>query len=162
ERAIDAWKAVLRLDPGNTQAPEALKALYEKHEKWNALVELLKSEADSIGDADPASKAERLRRLVPIYRDKLGLAVVAITTSNPILQAVPGDREALTALAKSYETTGRWNDLIQVLTRRAEAADDPGEKVALYMRIANLWIERFANYNQATAPLERVVEIEPD
>ncbi len=57
---------------------------------------------------------------------------------------------------------GRWNDLIQVLTRQADGADDPTKKVALYQRVADLWIEHFANYNQATEPLEEVVAIEPE
>ncbi len=162
ERAIDAWKAVLRLDPTHHEAPEALKALYERTEKWNALVELLKSEADHVPETHPERKVALLRHLIPIYRDKLGLDVMVINTYNAILQASPGDPEALEALASTYETTGRWNDLIGVLTRKGEASDDPAEKVSLYMRVANLWIERFANYNQATEPLERVIAIQPD
>ncbi|MCZ7679509.1 MAG: tetratricopeptide repeat protein [Sandaracinaceae bacterium] len=162
ERAIDAWKAVLRLDPTHPEAPEALKALYEKTEKWNALVELLKSEADHVPEGQPARKVALLRHLIPIYRDKLGLDVMVINTYNAILQLDPGDAEALDALASTYETTGRWNDLIGVLTRKAEATSDASEKVALYARVADLWIERFANYNQATEPLERVIQLEPD
>lgn len=162
ERAIDAWKAVLRLDPTHPEAPEALKGLYEKTEKWNALVELLKSEADHVPEGQPARKVALLRHLIPIYRDKLGLDVMVINTYNAILQLDPGDAEALDALASTYETTGRWNDLIGVLTRKAEATSDASEKVALYARVADLWIERFANYNQATEPLERVIQLEPD
>ncbi len=162
ERAIDAWKVVLRLDPTHPEAPEALKALYEKSEKWNALVELLKTEADHTPEDQPTRRAALLRHLVPIYRDKLGLDVMVINTYNTILQLVPTDLEALDALAATYESTGRWNDLIGVLSRKAEASEDPGEKVALYMRVADLWTERFANYNQATAPLEKIIELDPD
>ena len=162
ERAIDAWKAVLRLDPANAEAPEALKALYEKTGKWNALVELLKGEADLIPEDEPGKKAAMLRHLIPIYRDKLGLDVMVINTFNAILQLDPRDEEALDALASTYEETNRWNDLIAVLTRKAEASSDSSVKVELYLRVANLWIDRFANYNQATDPLEKVVEIEPE
>src|SRR5690606_25881725 len=118
ERAIDAWKAVLRIDPTHPDAPEALKALYEKTEKWNALVELLKGEADRVPDEQPARRAALLRHLIPIYRDKLGLDVMVINTWNAILQLDPSDREALAALAAAYESTGRSNDLIGVLTRK--------------------------------------------
>jgi tetratricopeptide (TPR) repeat protein len=161
ERAIDAWKAVLRIDPTHPEAPEALKALYEKSEKWNALVELLKGEADRVPEGKPERKVALLRHLIPIYRDKLGLDVMVINTYNAIIQLDGSDREALEALAGTYESTGRWNDLIGVLSRKADASTDPEEKVALYMRVASLWIERFANYNQATDPLEKVVQIDP-
>lgn len=162
ERAIDAWKAVLRIDPSHPEAPEALKTLYEKTEKWNALVELLKGEAGRVPADQPQRKAALLRHLIPIYRDKLGLDVMVINTWNAILQLEPNDDDALVALAEAYESTGRWNDLIGVLTRKAEASEDPAEKVSLYSRVAGLWIERFANYNQATDPLEKVIAIEPD
>ena len=162
ERAIEAWKVVLRIDPTHPDAPEALKALYEKTEKWNALVELLKGEADRVPDDQPTRKAALLRHLIPIYREKLGLDAMVINTWNAVLSLDPSDRDALSALATTYESTGRWNDLIGVLSRKADASDDPSEKVELYGRVADLWIERFANYNQATDPLEKLIAIEPD
>lgn len=162
ERAIDAWKQVLRLDPTNEQAPEALKALYEKAEKWNALVEMLKAEADAIPEDQTERKVALLRHLIPIYRDNLGLDVMVINTYNAVLALDPGDREALDALAATYESTNRWNDLIGVLVKQADAGSESDERVALYLRVANLWIDRFANYNQATQPLEKVIEIEPE
>ena len=112
----------------------------------------------------PRKKVALLRQLIPIYRDKarLGLDVMVINTYNAILTADPSDGEALEALASTYEATGRWNDLIGVLTRKAEASDDGAQKVELYLRVANLWIDRFANYNQATEPLEQVIAIEEE
>lgn len=162
DRAIDAWKVVLRLDPANEEAPRELRALYETSEKWNALVEVLKTEADHVSDDRPDAKVSLLRQLIPIYRDKLGLDVMVINTYNAILQLVPGDQEALEALAATYESTSRWNDLIGVLTKQADAETDPALRVDIYLRVANLWIERFANYNQATQPLELVIELEPE
>ncbi|MFK7988880.1 MAG: hypothetical protein AB8I08_22870, partial [Sandaracinaceae bacterium] len=162
ERAIDAWKSVLRMAPTHPEAPEALKALYEKTEKWNSLVELLKGEADAAPEDEPERKVAMLRHLVPIYRDKLGLDVMVINTYNAIIQLDPSDQEALDALAETYESTGRWNDLIKVLSKQADSSDDPERAVSLHMRVASLWIERFANYNQATAPLEQVIALEPE
>jgi len=162
ERAIDAWKHALRLDPTNPRAPERLKQLYRTAGKWNALVEVLKTEADAVPDEETERKVGLLREMIPIYRDQLGLDVMVINTWNAILSLDPGDPDALDALARTYESTNRWNDLIGVLTKQADASDDAEEKVATYLRVANLWIERFANYNQATEPLERVIEIEPE
>jgi tetratricopeptide (TPR) repeat protein len=160
ERSIDAWKTVLRLSSDSDEAPAALKELYTRTEKWNALVELLKTEADQA--EDPEAKVALLREAVPVYRDRLGLDVMVINTYTAILKLVPGDPEALEALATTYEATGRWNDLIKVLEQQAEATDDVDERVDLLIKVANLWIDRFANYNQATKPLERVVEIAPE
>jgi tetratricopeptide (TPR) repeat protein len=162
DRAIDAWKGVQRLDPQNGEAVAALRELYAKGGKWNALVEVLKAELDLLPPTDAEHRVALLREMVPIYRDKLSLDVMVINTFNAILQFVPDDVDALQALATTYETLGRWNDLILVLTKQADAETDKGKKVALYTRVANLWIERFANYNQATRPLELVFEIDPN
>ncbi|MCC7537243.1 MAG: hypothetical protein IT379_13555, partial [Deltaproteobacteria bacterium] len=159
ERAIDAWKAVQRLDPENAEAPNALKALYRSAGKWNALVEVLKAEAETTHD--PEKKLAVLRELVAIFRDRLQLDVMVINTYNAILQIEPRDPEALATLAKTYEAVGRWNDLIQVLARQAEAEEDGPHKVEILTRVAALWIERFANYNKATGPLEQVLSIDP-
>ncbi|MGF1466213.1 MAG: hypothetical protein ACFCGT_08765 [Sandaracinaceae bacterium] len=162
ERAIDAWKAVLRLDRSRDDAPRALKDLYRRTQKWNALVELLKSEAAAVPLDQTERKVALLRELVPIYRERLNLDVMVIQTFNQILELAPADPEALDALAETYESTGRWNDLIQVLTRQAESEEDPERKVALYIRVARLWVDRFANYNQAAKPLEEVIGLQPD
>jgi tetratricopeptide (TPR) repeat protein len=161
DRAIDAWKQVQRSDPGNPDAVAALKELYLRGEKWNALVEVLKGEMDAL-PADAADrKIEILRETIPIYRDHLRLDVMVINSYNAILHLRPDDQEALDALAATYEQLGRFNDLIQVLGKKAEASSDPAEQTALHMRIGKLWIDRFANYNQATRPLEQVLERDP-
>lgn len=162
ERAIDGWKAVQRLDPTSQQAHDALRDLYRRAEKWNALIELLKAELDHLPAGEDGRRVAILREMVPIYRDRLQLDVMVINTYNALLQLVPDDREALEALASTYESTGRFNDLIQVLTRQADAGTDSAERVKQYLRVANLWIDRFANYNQATKPLEQVVTLDPN
>jgi len=167
ERAIDAWKAVQRIDPSHAEAGSALRDLYRRGEKWNALVEVMRAELEALPakSEDEEIKSRRvalLRELIAIYRDQLKLDVMVINTYNALLEEEPGDRGALDELAKTYEGMGRWNDLIKVLERQAEAATDPVDQVDLYMRVARLWIDRFANYNQATKPLEQVIEVEPE
>ena len=172
ERAIDAWKAVQRLDPTHAEAGAALRQLYRDGEKWNALVEVMKAELDAL----PAAGSEELehglsaherrvallRELIAIYRDELKLDVMVINSYNALLEEKPGDQEALSELARTYEQMGRYNDLIQVLGQQADAQADPHQRVSILMRIARLWIDRFANYNQATKPLESVIELEPE
>lgn len=162
DRAIEAWKLVQRLDPGNREALQELKALYLRAEKWNALADVIKAEIEATPDDDVATKVTLLRELLAIYRDRLHMDGMVIGTLGRIVKLTPGDREALTELAAKYESAGRYNDLINVLGERADALTDRAEKVDAYVRVARLWIERFANYSQATAPLEKVLQLDPD
>ena len=160
ERAVEAWKLVQRLDPGNREALSELKGLYTRAEKWNALADIIKAEIEATADDEVEAKVGLLRELLAIYRDRLHMDGMVIGTLGRIVKLTPGDKDALTELANKYEGAGRYNDLINVLSERADALTDRSEKVDAYLRVARLWIERFANYSQATAPLEKVLQLD--
>ncbi len=162
ERALEAWKMVERLAPGDLDARVALQQLYQSSGKWNALSESIRGEIEVLSDDAKEEKLSLLRDLIPIYRDALQLDSMLIQVYGEILALSPYDDEALTALGDLYENAGRWNELIHVLERQAELAAEPEHKVSLYLRVAHLWLERFANLNQAIEPLERVIRLQPD
>ncbi len=182
DKAIDTWKSVLKLHPGHSEASAALKRLYTRSEKWNALLEMLKEQADALSKDDPAELMQRIERLlevVAIYRDRLKLDAMVITTYNAILALKPDHVGALDALAQKYESMSRWNDLIGILQRKADLLGewvknvDPkvahlggidaarDEQAKLLKRVAELWIEKFSNHNQAVRPLEDLYAISP-
>ncbi|HKU38884.1 MAG TPA: tetratricopeptide repeat protein, partial [Polyangiales bacterium] len=161
ERAIEAWKNVQRLDPQHREAARVLKELYAKSEKWNALCEVLKAQIDGAPDDDKEHKIELLRELSLVYRDKLRLDGMLINVYNAILRLSPRDRTTLEALAEKYRELGRWNDLINVLIADADASSDSAHRIETYLKVSRLWLEHFSNYNQASAPLEKVLELDP-
>jgi tetratricopeptide (TPR) repeat protein len=161
EKAIDAWKLLLRIKPGLPEAVQALRRLYTKAEKWNALLELLKDQCEALPAGEIDEKVRCYLEMVPIYRDRLKLEVMVINTYAAILTLRPDHEEALIALAERYEVQGRWGDLAGVLTRQAQAVADVSHKVALYHRIAKLWLEKFGNHHNAIGALERILEVEP-
>ncbi|HEY5284256.1 MAG TPA: hypothetical protein VIM14_15805, partial [Polyangia bacterium] len=161
EKAIDAWKVLLRIRAGLPEAVEALRRLYTKAEKWNALLELLKDQCEALPAGEVDEKVQCYLEMVPIYRDRLKLDVMVINTYAAILALRPDHAEALVALAERYEAQGRWGDLAGVLTRQAQAITDPVERVALYHRIAKLWVEKFGNHHNAIAALEKILELDP-
>lgn len=163
EKAIDAWKGILRADKESEAARTALKRLYRKTEKWNALLDLMKDEIERVDEGDVTGRVERLMDVVAIYRDRLKLDVMVINTYNSILKLDPHNKQALDDLADKYKQLGRWNDLIAVLTKKADVDDSPPSVRADILReIAGLWSDRFGNYAQAIKPLEKLLDIVPD
>jgi golgin subfamily B member 1 len=161
EKAIDAWKLLLRIRPGLPEAVSALRRLYSKAEKWNQLLELLKEQCESLPATEVDGKVACYLDMVPIYRDRLKLETMVINTYAAILALRPDHQEALVALAERYEAQSRWGDLAGVLARQAQATADVPERVALYHRIAALWIEKFGNHHNAIAALEKILEADP-
>ncbi|TAK30476.1 MAG: tetratricopeptide repeat protein [Myxococcaceae bacterium] len=169
DKAIEAWKMALRLDAQGTDARHSLARLYAATGRWNNLVELLRQELESLGGVRPGTdltanrerKAEILREMVDIYRDRLSLEPMVVQTYNALLLLEPGDVPSLVALSESYERLGRWTDVIKVLDQQVEHTDDPAAKITLLRRVAKLWVERFNNVNNATRPLEQIVALDP-
>ncbi|HUQ07321.1 MAG TPA: hypothetical protein VM261_32740, partial [Kofleriaceae bacterium] len=162
DKAIDAWKQLLRSDPTSTEAKEALKRLYRKAEKWNPLLDLLKDEIEKLPESDVRGRVDRLYEVVAIYRDNLRQDPMVLNTYNAILKLDPDDRRAVDELADKYRAMGRWQDLIGVLGKKAEMPAVPvAERSAILRETADLWIDRFGNYAQAIRPLERLLELAP-
>ncbi len=162
EKAIDAWKALLRMRPGQPEAVAALRRLYTRGEKWNALLELLKDQCEALPADAVDEKVERYLEMIPIYRDHLRLDVAVVNTYTAILNLRSEHPEALTALAGRYEAQGRWGDLANILGRQAQASTDKDEKLVLYHRIASLWLEKFNNHHNAMLALEKILTIAPE
>ncbi|GAB4566919.1 MAG: hypothetical protein Tsb0020_19040 [Haliangiales bacterium] len=163
EKAIDAWKTILRAEPEADDARAALRRLYRKTEKWNALLDIMKDDVERLPKDDLEGRVAGLLEVVGIYRDRLKLDVMVINTYKSILELDPGNERALDELAEKYTQLGRWNDLINVLSRKAESPDLPiAERARILREIASLWSERFGNFAQAIKPLEALIELKPD
>ncbi|HMF44436.1 MAG TPA: hypothetical protein VKQ32_27370, partial [Polyangia bacterium] len=161
DKAIEIWKGLLRLKPHLPDAVTSLRALYTRTEKWNALLELLKDDLDAVPATEVDEKISRYLEIVAIYRDRLNLDVMVVNTYLNILALKPDHPAALSALASRYEAQGRYGDLVQVLTRQADAAKDGAEKVALHRRIAALWADKLGKHGNAIASFEKIFEADP-
>src|SRR5450631_3146971 len=161
DKAIEIWKGLLRLRPHLPEAVASLRKLYTATEKWNALLELLKDDLDAVPAGDVDEKINRHLEIVAVYRDRLNLDVMVVTTYLNILALKPDHPAALAALAGRYEAQGRYGDLVQILARQAEAAADPAARVALHRRIASLWADKLGKHQNAVASFEKIFEADP-
>ncbi len=161
ERAIDQWKKYLKKHKGSQEAISELKRLYEVTGKWTSLVEIYKEEANIVPDEELERKKELMERMAAIYREKLGVPLMAANVYQSILKLDPTDERIIDALAREYESLERWTDLINLYSKYAESSDGEKRK-ELYLKIARLWLDRLSNPNKATEPLEKVLELEPD
>ncbi|HEY4186369.1 MAG TPA: tetratricopeptide repeat protein [Polyangia bacterium] len=161
EKVIDIWKGLLRLRPHLPEAFEALRRLYERGQKWNALLDLLKDDLESLADDAKGERIARYLEIAEIYRDRLNLEVMVVNTYLNVLQIDPDHPAALGALAARYESQGRWSDLIQILTRQADKASDPATALTIHRKIAALWMEKLSKHQNAVPSLEKILDADP-
>ena len=121
ERALHAWRRVEELAPTYARAREAQRRLLLKAKSWDRMAALLEREAAL--QEDPAQKAETLRRVAQIHREKLGDARRAVEIYKGILRAEPHDAVALRALVEIFEREGDFAGLAKVLREQIDLND---------------------------------------
>src|SRR5262249_9905980 len=161
DKATDAWKQPVAADPSKRGPRRELARVLRKAERWNALVEALKDE-EAKAARTPDEKVSVLWELVDIYRDRLRLDVMVAGTLAAILNQQPDNLAVFDQLAAQYEQMKRWPDLVSTLAKKAQRLTVPTEKVALHLRVANLYLERFSNQAEAIKAVEAALEIDPD
>ncbi len=162
EKGIDAWKKIVAAAPASWAPKRELARVYKKAERWNAFIEVMKDAVDKANWAAPDDKIPLLFEMIEVYRDRLKLDVMVVNAFNQILNIQPTNEQAGDALAAQYETMKRWPDLISLLRRKAGAVTETSEKVALQLKVANLFLEKFSNQAEAIKAYETILELDPN
>ena len=136
--------------------------MYKKAERWNAFIETMKEAVEKASWPSPEDKIPVLQEMIEVYRDRLKLDVMVVNAFNQILSIQPDNFEAADALAAQYETMKRWPDLIALLRKKASVVEAPEDKIALHLRVANLFLEKFSNQAEAIKAYEAILELDPD
>jgi tetratricopeptide (TPR) repeat protein len=148
ERALHAWRRIEELTPSYARAREAQRRLLLKGKSWDRMAELLEREAAQV--EDPAQRAETLRRVAQIHREKLGAPAKAVEIYRNILRAEPHDAVALRALVEIFEREGDFVGLARVLREQIELTTVKQERVSLLRRLVVLYDEKLSDLPQAS------------
>ena len=143
ERAIAAWQRAEEIAPTYTRARESQRRLLLKAKSWDRLAALLEREAAA--QTDPGQRAEVLRRVAQLHREKLGNAARAIEIYKEILRADPQDAVSMRAVVETYEREGDFKSLAALLREQIDHATSKQERVGLLRRVLVICDERTAD-----------------
>jgi tetratricopeptide (TPR) repeat protein len=159
--AAERWEEVVRLDPDDARALEALEGLYAALAKPAELARVLDLQIERVV-ADTAAQADYLRALARLSEDTLKDIPRARKSWEQLCEILPGDAEALEALARIYTGEGDWATLVRILERQVPLAKEPTHAVELALLRAQILDERLRNVDEAAHGLEQVVsELDP-
>lgn len=165
QKAIEQYKGILRQDPDNAEARDALKRLYRQTQGYNALVELLRQHLERVGADDYETRLRILREVATVYRQFIKSDTALVSVLNQIVQLDEkldeNDVDEVRELVGLYEKLGRWRDLLTNQLRLAEITSDTEEKKDLYRAAARRWLEQFSNVQNATEAYESLLALEP-
>jgi tetratricopeptide (TPR) repeat protein len=158
-RAFDAQARALSVDPTHVEARAELEELASANGAWSSLVEVL--EKTTKGIEDPTLQRDYWFRIAGLQEQRLAQVDAAARSYQRVLETDPTDADALAALEQLYLRTERWTDLIQVIQKRIDLADDASAREALYGRMASIYEQNLGKPEEAIACYREVLSIDP-
>jgi tetratricopeptide (TPR) repeat protein len=158
--AIDAFERLRVLEPADISILQRLADLYGAVGRWSKVIESLQKISETAEGSNEARHA--LHTIAKIYESELELPERAIDSFGQVVATWPDDAEAWAALDRLYQAQARWNDLADVLRRRAALSREPQERAQLLARRAQVLIEWLGSPEEAAAALKHARTIADD
>ncbi len=157
--ALDTYTEVLERTPRNLQALGALGRLHRSRGAWAPLVTVLLREAGL--RTDPRDRADVLFEAASLREYRLGDIDPATETYEEVLRLSPAHAGALRALERLASARGDNQALLAVVERTAQTAQTPESRVAAYLKLMRLYLDRLDEPTRAAQMAEEALEVDP-
>lgn len=158
-RAFDAFGRAFRVMPESVETLRRIEILAHELDRFDEMVKLVESLGASVTDS-VLSRTLWLKA-ASIHDTQRSDVDAAVTAYNQILEQDPGDEEVLDALDALYRRTERWRDLLGVVRRKAELADDPALQEELLAQNAMIFEEMLEEPENAIGVYNDILELDP-
>lgn len=160
EQAARAYRELRELDPTQLSYIVVLERLYEQTRDYEALEELLRDKLDMVDD--PAIRKRALQRLATVQEETLQDSERAIETYSMLLAEDADDLDAIRALARLYEASERWPELLDMLQLERDFAGSAAELNEVECRMGFVLLNQLHSASEALPYFTRVVERSAD
>jgi len=161
EQALEDWYRVLDIDYANIDALRAVSEIRRKQGDPNELVRSLHDIVDRASAVVDAAELKAVfRELAKTYGQTLQQPFESADAWTKLLEVDPFDAEALDALEAIYRQDERWQDVINIKMQRAEALQEPGEKIRELLEVAGLWEHAMSDRDGGRVAFEKILTIE--
>lgn len=157
--AVKAYEALVELEPDDVDAKVYLKEMYEKRRNYDALIALLRREADAI--LGPTERSEAYRQIAELATEKVKKPEVCIPLWLSVLDGEPDDPIALDALAQLYERGRDYEALCDMLERLIVVTSDDKVRVAHLTKLGQIAGERLKDDDRAAEAYRQLVALDP-
>ena len=158
--AIKAYESLRVYDPGNAEAIDYLRQMYEKRRDWGKLVDLSRAEISKVTSA--AERASRYIDLARLATDKIRKPEVCIELWAEVVAADATNTEALSQLANLYERAKEWQALVGILDKQVSITADAKERLSTLQKLATIFGEKLNDDQGAVDAWRKVLDLDPN
>jgi tetratricopeptide (TPR) repeat protein len=161
DRAIEALRHVLDLDPDEPEALDRLATLLDQRSDASGSLEMLERLA-AVVTTDPLRQVDILTRVGTVLEKQLSDRGGAIARFEQALAIVPEHLPALAALREIYVDNQEWVLAARMLDR--EQAATPGERLRskLLTQRGKILLEHLENEGEAITCFEAALQLDPE
>ena len=159
EYAIPYYQQIQTLDPGNVASMQQLAELYRTTQQWQLLAQTLGQLVQLT--TDPLVKADTFVQMGELCETHLGVPDQATGYYTKALEENAKNLGALQALERIYRGDERWDDLLDILRRKADALTDPEEILDARLQIAETFEYRLVDVDDAITTYRHVLDGDP-
>jgi tetratricopeptide (TPR) repeat protein len=150
EGAVNAWRALLTLDPNDRRAQDALKkkyltlgrwddleVFYAESGKWDEFIRVL--EQQEAKETNPPAKISLLFKIAQLWADKKQKGDRAAKAYEKVLEFEADNLQAAEALIPIYQAANNAKALANAIEVKLGHEQEPGSKLELYRDVASLY-----------------------
>jgi tetratricopeptide (TPR) repeat protein len=156
ERARSHYEAAYEAADQDLEVIDALDGIYELTEQWHELVQVLLRRAELTEAV--ADKKQLYFRVSAIYEEMLSDPERAVEIYRLVLEADGQDTRALDALERIFTKLERWDDLIDVLQKKASLSEDLANRKAIWGGIGEICEDQLADLPRAVSTWQTILE----
>lgn len=162
--AFETWADVLRDEPSNEEATDALERVSDAGGLWSDLVEVSEEVMMTLpqGGDDSELAVAYGHRIASYQEAYLEDPDAAIATHQRVLDFAPSSEVSRKALlGRLLEDAGRWQELVERIESEITIGDDASARRDLRFRAARIYEERIEEPDSALRMMQQVLEAEP-
>jgi tetratricopeptide (TPR) repeat protein len=158
ERAIEAFRKILDLQPTNKEAIESLARLCEGTEKWAELVEVTRRQIRIV--TDRAQKALLYFKCGSVMESKFQKEDDAIRYYDAAIKTSPSCLPAVHGLRDLYLRRQEWPRVIQTLELESKLWTEDKERAGVFAHIGQIYGDKLGNQERAIHYYESAIGVD--
>jgi tetratricopeptide (TPR) repeat protein len=160
ERALDAYREVLTVDPQNLPALKALEELYQKTGNTESYLEVLGHQLEVT-----PSDEERVNlylRMARVWEELPGKAEEAISSLQKILEIDERQLPVYGDIERLYRSERQWDALVDTYRRHILVETDTKARTQLYIELGKVFEEELRDPDRAAEAYTDILSFDSD
>ena len=160
DRAVEAYKEVLSVDPRNLPALTALDTLYEKTGRMEEYLENLEHRLEVSPPEE--DRVATYQKMASIWEENFAKPDRAAEVIEKILLIDEKNAKAYRDLERLYRQERKWESLVETYRKHLAVATDANERIEIFTKMGQIYEQELRDLDRAIESYNDVLSVEAE